>query len=162
MATANSLAAYRAGAKYISSTVNGIGERAGNASLEEVVMSLKYIENCETDFDVKALPKLSKKVELASGIKLANNKPVVGEGVFSHESGIHVDGLIKDRRTYEFIPPSEIGRESKFVLGKTSGRAAVKNELDRKGIKFDNDKILSILKKLRDGEYLDNNILYYL
>ncbi len=162
MATANSLAAYRAGARYISSTVNGIGERAGNASLEEVVMSLKYIENCETDFDVKALPKLSKMVESASSIKLARNKPIVGEAVFSHESGIHVDGLIKDSRTYEFISPSELGRESKFVLGKTSGKAAVKNELEKRGIKFDNDKVVNILKKLRDGEYLDNNILYYL
>ena len=93
---------------------------------------------------------------------LARNKPIVGQEVFSHESGIHVDGLIKDSRTYEYISPSELGRESKFVLGKTSGKAAVKNELEKRGIKFDNDKVVNILKKLRDGEYLDNNILYYL
>ncbi len=162
MATANSVAAYKAGAKYISCTVNGIGERAGNASLEEVVMSLKYIENCETDFNVKSFPKLSKLVETASGIKLSQNKPIVGKKVFSHESGIHVDGLIKDRRTYEFVSPSEIGRESEFVLGKTSGKAAVKNELEKLGVKFNNEKISNILRRLRDGEYLDNNIMYYL
>lgn len=152
MATANALAACRAGAKCISATVNGIGERAGNTSLEEIVASLKYISKYKTDFDMKQIPVLSKYVEKASGIKLSKNKPLVGEAVFSHESGIHVDGLLKDRRTYEFIDPSEIGRESKFVLGKTSGKASVRNAMEKLGMKPDDDKISSILERVRNGE----------
>jgi len=155
MATANALAACRAGAKYISATVNGIGERAGNTSLEEIVASLKYIGKYKTNFDMKQIPVLSKYVEKASGIKLSKNKPLVGEAVFSHESGIHVDGLLKDRRTYEFIDPTEIGRESEFVLGKTSGKASVKNAMEKLGMKLDDDKISKMLEKVRKGESLE-------
>ncbi|WP_320047005.1 homocitrate synthase [uncultured Ilyobacter sp.] len=155
MATANALAACRAGAKYISATINGIGERAGNTSLEEIVASLKYIGKYKTDFDMKQIPVLSKYVEKASGIKLSKNKPLVGEAVFSHESGIHVDGLLKDRRTYEFIDPTEIGRESKFVLGKTSGKASVRNAMKELGMKLDDDKISQILERVRKGESLE-------
>lgn len=152
MATANALAAHRAGAKYISVTVNGIGERAGNTALEEIVTALKYVGRYKTDFDMKQIPVLSKYVERASGVKISKNKPLVGETVFSHESGIHVDGLLKDRRTYEFMEPSEIGRESKIVLGKTSGKASVKNAMEKMGMKLDDDKISDILERLRKGE----------
>jgi homocitrate synthase NifV len=152
MATANAMAAYRAGAKYISVTVNGIGERAGNTALEEIVTALKYIGKYKTNFDMKQLTVLSKYVEAASEIRISKNKPIVGEAVFSHESGIHVDGLIKDRRTYEFINPAELGRKSEFVLGKTSGKASVKNAMEKLGMKLDDDKISDILEKLRNGE----------
>jgi homocitrate synthase NifV len=152
MATANAMAAHRAGAKYISVTVNGIGERAGNTALEEIVTALKYIGKYKTNFDMKQLTVLSKYVEAASEIRISKNKPIVGEAVFSHESGIHVDGLIKDRRTYEFINPAELGRKSEFVLGKTSGKASVKNAMEKLGMKLDDDKISDILEKLRNGE----------
>jgi len=105
MATANTISAYKAGAKHLSCCVNGLGERAGNAALEEVVMALKYIYKCNTSFDIKKIQKLSKIVEKASGRKIHESKPFVGKSVFSHESGIHVDGLMKDSSNYEFFRP---------------------------------------------------------
>ncbi|MFP4016549.1 MAG: homocitrate synthase [Halanaerobiales bacterium] len=153
MATANALAAYKAGAKYISCTINGLGERAGNTALEEIVMAAYYIEGIKTSFNIKKIVELSDIVEKASGRYLAESKPIVGKKVFSHESGIHVDGLLKDSRNYEAFPPEDLGRERTIVLGKYSGRTAVINEYGRKGIQLDKSEAGLILNKIRQSYF---------
>ena len=134
LATANTLAAFRAGATHASTTVNGLGERAGNAALEEIVMGLRHLHGLECGVDSRALPALSERVAAAAGRPVPAGKCIVGAAVFSHESGIHVDGLLKDRRNYESIDPAERGRSQRIVLGKHSGSAggrAACGRLDR-------------------------------
>ncbi len=121
LATANSLAAAIAGATHINTTVNGLGERAGNAPLEEVAMGLKKLYNLDTGIDLTHFPDLSKLVASASGHPVPWQKSLVGEGVFTHEAGIHVDGLLKDPETYQGFAPEEVGRRHKLVVGKHSG-----------------------------------------
>jgi homocitrate synthase NifV len=121
LATANSLAAAVAGATHINTTVNGLGERAGNAPLEEVAMGLKKLYNLHTGIDLAHFPDLSKLVASASGRPVSWQKSLVGEGVFTHEAGIHVDGLLKDPDTYQGFDPEEVGRHHKMVVGKHSG-----------------------------------------
>lgn len=149
MATANALGAYKGGAEYISCTVNGLGERAGNTALEEVVMALKYLQDCDTGIDTKKLVELSKMVEKASGRKVAEGKPIVGKEVFSHESGIHVDGMLKDSKTYEIIPPEDLGRERNFVLGKFSGTSAIIHKYKQQEKIIDREEAYLVLQKLR-------------
>ena len=134
LATANTLAAIRAGATHASATVNGLGERAGNAALEEVVMALRHLHGVETGVDTTTLPALSELVARASARPIAAGKCIVGAAVFSHESGIHVDGLLKDRRNYESFDPAEVGREHRIVLGKHSGSASVRAAYARLGL----------------------------
>ncbi|MFP4661475.1 MAG: homocitrate synthase [Halanaerobiales bacterium] len=153
MATANALSAYKAGAKYISCTINGLGERAGNTALEEIVMAAYYIEGVNTGFNLKKIVEISDAVEKASGCYLADSKPIVGKKVFSHESGIHVDGLLKDSRNYEAFPPEILGRERSIVLGKYSGRSAVINEYGKKGIKLDKSEAGVVLNKIRQSYF---------
>ncbi|MPW27042.1 homoaconitate hydratase [Alkalibaculum sp. M08DMB] len=126
MATANALAAYKGGSNYISCSINGLGERAGNTPLEEIVMSLLYMEKCKTNIQTNKLVAISKLVEFYSGRFQSLGKPIVGEGVFSHESGIHVDGLLKDKSNYQYLDPTLLGRTNQFVLGKHSGKSAYK------------------------------------
>ncbi|MFZ7132538.1 MAG: homocitrate synthase/isopropylmalate synthase family protein [Eubacteriales bacterium] len=126
MATANALAAFKGGAHFISCSVNGLGERAGNTPLEEIVMALYYMEKCETTIQIDKLIPISKLVESYSGRITNPGKPIVGEEVFSHESGIHVDGLMKDIHTYQYLDPVLLGRTNQFVLGKHSGRSIYK------------------------------------
>ena len=121
LATANSLAAAVAGATHINTTVNGLGERAGNAPLEEVAMGLKKLYNMETGIDLTHFPSLSQLVASASGRPVSWQKSLVGEGVFTHEAGIHVDGLLKDPDTYQGFDPVEVGCHHKLVVGKHSG-----------------------------------------
>jgi homocitrate synthase NifV len=150
MATANSLSAHRAGAKYISCSVNGLGERAGNAALEEIIMAFKYILNLKSNFDIKKLIYLSKIVEKASGRQVMESKPIVGELVFSHESGIHVDGMFKDTSTYEMFSPEDIGRKRNFIIGKSSGKKAVIHKFNELGINLNQqeaEEMLKIIKK---------------
>ncbi|PRX30410.1 homocitrate synthase NifV [Orenia metallireducens] len=149
MATANALSAFKAGAKYISCTVNGLGERAGNTALEEIVMSLKCIEGCESDFKIKGLKELSKLVEDSSGRRISIDKPVVGDGVFSHESGIHVDGLLKNPSTYEFLSPGDLGRERKFVIGKFSGVSSILHKYKELGISLSEDEANKVLRGIK-------------
>ncbi|MBI1423261.1 MAG: homocitrate synthase [Gammaproteobacteria bacterium] len=125
LATANSLAAVRAGASHVNTTVNGLGERAGNAPLEEVVFGLKHLYNYDIDIDLKNITGLSAEVERAAGRPVAWHKSLIGQGAFLHESGIHVDGLIKDIHNYQGVDPMLLGREHQFVLGKHSGTASV-------------------------------------
>jgi homocitrate synthase NifV len=125
LATANSMAAALAGATHINTTVNGLGERAGNAPLEEVALGLKKLYNLDTGIDLAHFPDLSQLVATASGRPVHWQKSVVGEGVFTHEAGIHVDGLLKDPETYQGFDPSEVGRQHKLVVGKHSGAHGV-------------------------------------
>ena len=126
MATANTLAALAAGVESVDVTVNGLGERAGNAALEEVVMAARLTLGLDLGVGPTALQALSDLVAAASGRPVPTNKPITGAGVFRHESGIHVRGLLADRRSYEPFPAEAVGHApTEFVLGKHSGRAAV-------------------------------------
>lgn len=150
MATAVSLAAVRAGATHVNTTVNGLGERAGNAALEEIVMGAKHLYGRETGIDPKALPGVSALVARASRRPVPVNKSIVGSAVFTHESGIHVDGLIRDPRTYQAIDPAEIGRRHRVVLGKHSGTAGVRLAYRRLGMEIPEDEARTILARVRD------------
>jgi homocitrate synthase NifV len=127
LATANTLAAAVAGASHLNTTVNGLGERAGNAALEEVVMGLKHLYKRDTGIDLKTFPGLAEYVAQASGRPLSWHKSLSGEGVFTHESGLHVDGLLKDTANYQGIDPAEVGRSHRLMLGKHSGTRGVIN-----------------------------------
>ncbi len=150
MATANSLAAVRAGATHVNTTVNGLGERAGNAPLEEVVMALRHIQEVETGIDMHSLPGLSRIVAAASGREVAVNKSIVGTAVFTHEAGIHVDGLLKNPLNYEPFDPSEIGMAHSMVLGKHSGTSAVIKTYADMGIVLSRSEAELVLLRVRD------------
>jgi isopropylmalate/homocitrate/citramalate synthase len=123
LATSNTLAAVAAGARAVTCTINGIGERAGNADLAETVAALTHIYGVEHGVKAEQLVELSRKVEVMSGIHMSALKPVTGFNVFRHESGVHVDAMLKDLDSYEFLPSSWLGRSPEFVLGKHSGVA---------------------------------------
>jgi homocitrate synthase NifV len=126
LATANTLAAVRAGATHVNTTVHGLGERAGNAPLEEVIFGLKHLHGVQTGVDLSGFEVVSRLVERASGRPVSWHKSLVGDGAFTHEAGIHVDGLLKDPRNYQGIDPAEMGRSHRIILGKHSGRSAVR------------------------------------
>ncbi len=125
LATANSLAAVKGGATHVNTTVNGLGERAGNAPLEEVVVALPHLYGRPTGVAARDLKSISALVAGASGRPLPVNKSIVGDGIFTHESGIHVHGLLRDPANYQALDPKELGRQHHMVLGKHSGLAAV-------------------------------------
>ncbi|MBI5255168.1 MAG: homocitrate synthase [Burkholderiales bacterium] len=149
LATANTLAALLAGATHASTTVNGLGERAGNAAMEEVVMALRHLYGVECGIDSTRLPAISQLVAGASGRPVAAGKSIVGEAVFSHESGIHVDGLLKDRRNYEAFQPEELGRHHRLVLGKHSGTAALLEGYQRLGLHIEPEHVPVLLERIR-------------
>ena len=149
LATANSLAAALGGATHINTTVNGLGERAGNAPLEEVVMALKVMYGRESGVDPRALALISDLVETASNRPVAVNKPIVGSAVFTHEAGIHVDGLLRDRANYQNFDPADLGREHRIVLGKHSGAAAIKMAYAQLGIELDDAAAQAVLPQVR-------------
>ncbi len=140
LATANSLAGIYAGARQVEVTVNGIGERAGNTSLEEVVMAL-HTRRSEfglgTHIDTRRIAHVSEQVSRLTGIEVPPNKAVVGRNAFAHEAGIHQDGMLKDQRTYEIMSPESVGRETLLVLGKHSGRHALRTRLESLGFELD-------------------------
>jgi len=151
LATANTLAAVRAGATHANTTVNGLGERAGNAALEEVVMGVRHLHHADTGVDTQALVSISHLVACASGRPVAFNKSIVGEAVFTHESGIHIDGLLKNARTYESVDPSELGRQRRTVLGKHSGSQAVRQAYGQLGVVLDDEALTArLLTCIRD------------
>jgi homocitrate synthase NifV len=151
LATANTLAALRAGATHANTTVNGLGERAGNAALEEVVMGVRHLHHGETGVNTQALVTISRLVERASGQKVAFNKSIVGEAVFTHESGIHIDGLLKNASTYESFDPSELGRQRRTVLGKHSGSQSVRQAYSALGVVLDDGSLTGrLLTRIRD------------
>ena len=149
LATANTLAAARAGATHASTTVNGLGERAGNAALEEVVMAARHLYALDCGVDTTALPAISQLVARASGRPVAAGKSIVGEAVFTHESGIHVDGLLKDRGNYEAFQPEELGRAHQLVLGKHSGTHGVQYACARLGLALSVDDSRTLLDGIR-------------
>lgn len=150
LATANTLAAVTGGARHASVTVMGLGERAGNAALEEIAVALRQTQRMETGVDFQALRGLATKVSEAAGRPMSRSKAVVGEDVFTHESGIHVSGLLKDRATYEALNPALFGREHKLVLGKHSGLAAIEKALADEGLAVDEARGRAILARVRE------------
>jgi homocitrate synthase NifV len=150
MATANSLAAVEAGAASVDVTVNGLGERAGNAALEEVVMALQKCLHHPPGMDTRSLVRLSRLVAQAAGRPVPPAKPVVGTAVFRHESGIHVRSILEDRETYEPFPAHEVGAlSSAIVLGKHSGTTAVRHVLASRGISVTADEAVELLAAVR-------------
>ena len=149
LATANALAGISAGANFVDTTVNGLGERAGNAALEEIVMALKYIYEIDLKINVKKLPRISKFVSKASGREIPQGKPIIGKNCFLHESGIHQDGIIKKPLTYEPFKPSVIGKRNQLVIGKHSGKAAIRSFFEKKGTMVNDDIAGKILRKAR-------------
>ena len=150
LATANTLAALRAGATHANTTVNGLGERAGNAALEEVVMGLRHLHAVDVGVDTARLPAISALVAEASGRRVEAGKSIVGDAVFTHESGLHVDGLLKDRRTYEPFDPAELGRSHRTVLGKHSGSHAVISAYAQLGFVLDGVQAGAVLARIRE------------
>ncbi len=149
LATANTLAAVMGGASHINTTVNGLGERAGNAALEECVLALRHLYDIDCGIDSRGIPAISTLVEQASGRQVAWQKSVVGAGVFTHEAGIHVDGLLKYRRTYEGLNPDELGRSHSLVLGKHSGAHMVRTRYRELGIELDEVQCQLLLGRIR-------------
>lgn len=151
LATANTIAGILGGANEFHVTVNGIGERAGNASLEEVIVSLNTLyEGYETNIQLNQLYDTSKLVSRLTGAYLGSNKAIVGENAFAHESGIHSDGVLKKTSTYEPISPEIVGHHRKFVLGKHVGSKGLQNRLEQLGIFTTNKELAKIFEKVKD------------
>ena len=134
LATANTIAAIRGGARCADVTVNGIGERAGNAALEEVAVGLKKLHHLDCGVELKKLKKLSESVERMSRVTLPVNKPIVGKNVFAHESGVHVNAMLCDKRSYEPLSPEEVGNVRSIVIGRHSGSSSVIHYFRQRGI----------------------------
>lgn len=149
MATANAIAGLRGGANHVGVTVNGLGERAGNAALEEVVMALKFVYGCHVDMDTTMFKEISEYVSKASGRELPIWKAIVGSNMFAHESGIHADGAIKNPKNYEAFDPSVVGLERQIVIGKHSGKAAIVNKFKEYNIELTNEEATAILEMVR-------------
>jgi isopropylmalate/homocitrate/citramalate synthase len=150
LATANTLASIEAGANYPSVTVNGIGERAGNPPLHEIVLALEKIFHREHGIDKKRLYCLSQLVEKGSGIFIPPHAPIVGLNAFRHESGIHVDGILKNSQTYKAIDPGEVGREASFVLGKHTGTQAILHLVKQRGYEAKEEELKEILRRVKE------------
>ena len=149
MATANAIAGLRAGARFVNTTVNGLGERAGNAALEEVVMALKHACGIDPKIDTGRFVELSRLVGQASCRPVPEWKAVVGERVFSHESGLHADGVLKSPDNYEGYDPAEVGLKRHLVVGKHSGGHGLRHRLDQLGIELNRLELEQLLGKVR-------------
>ncbi|MDD3517877.1 MAG: homocitrate synthase [Chromatiales bacterium] len=149
LATANTLAAALGGATHCNTTVSGLGERAGNAALEEVALGLRRLYGFELPVDLRGLPELARKVASASGRALPWQKSLCGEGAFTHEAGIHVDGLLKDPANYQGVDPAEVGRTHRLVLGKHSGTRGVIQAYAALGLVLSRDQAALLLPQIR-------------
>jgi 2-isopropylmalate synthase len=155
LAVANSLAAVRNGARQVECTVNGIGERAGNASLEEIVMAVKtrgdFFGGCTCGVNTREIVKSSRLVSRMSGLVVQRSKAIVGENAFAHSSGIHQDGILKKRETYEIMDPRDVGwLQTELPLTKHSGRAALRARLKHLGFKLTEAEIVAIFARFKD------------
>jgi 2-isopropylmalate synthase len=154
MATANSLAAVAGGARQIECTINGLGERAGNTALEEVVMALKVrgdIMPYYTDVDSTKLINISRRVSAVSGFPVQFNKAIVGKNAFAHESGIHQDGMLKNAETFEIMRPSDVGlSDTNLVMGKHSGRAALRSKLQDLGYQLADNQLKDVFVRFKE------------
>ncbi len=155
LATANTLAAILGGATHVNTTVNGLGERTGNAPLEEVVISLYQLYHRSTGIHPHSLTAVSQAVAEASRRPIPVNKPIVGSGIFTHESGIHVSGLLRDPANYQSIDPRELGRSHELVLGKHSGTDAVCWGYRQIGVDIDETQAQTVLPHLRQHASLN-------
>ncbi|WP_308635895.1 2-isopropylmalate synthase [Paenibacillus silvisoli] len=163
LATANALAAILNGADQIEGTINGIGERAGNTAIEEVAMALATrgdLFGATTTLNLKEIAKTSRLVSKLTGMVVPGNKAIVGANAFAHESGIHQDGMLKEKTTYEIISPETIGlRDSKLVLGKHSGRAAFREKLIDMGYELDDEAVNAAFAKFKDLADKKKNVM---
>jgi 2-isopropylmalate synthase len=154
LAVANSLAGLRGGARQIECTINGIGERAGNAALEEVVMALKTrgdVLPYETGIDAAMLTRASRTVSTATSFPVQYNKAIVGRNAFAHESGIHQDGMLKHTQTYEIMTPASVGvQKTSLVMGKHSGRAAFRNKLEEMGYTLSDNQFQDAFERFKE------------
>ncbi|MGE5786258.1 MAG: hypothetical protein ACM3ZE_16785 [Myxococcales bacterium] len=152
MATANAIVAYQAGANAIDVTVNGLGERAGNAALEQVATVLHIVSGIPTHLALDELPSICQFVAECATRTIPCDRPITGASAFSHESGIHVHAMLRDPRSYEPFGPSLVGRErAPFVLGKHSGLAAIRHTLQKQGLELAAPRLSSLLLQLRDA-----------
>jgi 2-isopropylmalate synthase len=154
LAVANSLAGVRAGARQVECTVNGIGERAGNAALEEVVMAIKTrgdVLPYGTGIDATMLTRVSRAVSTATSFPVQYNKAIVGRNAFAHESGIHQDGMLKHNETYEIMTPESVGvQKTSLVMGKHSGRAAFRNKLEDMGYRLSDNQFQDAFERFKE------------
>jgi len=150
MATANAIAGVKAGARFVNTTVNGLGERAGNAALEEVVMGLKLACGIDPGIDTHRFHEISRFVGRASQRPVPPWKAVVGERVFSHESGLHADGVIKDARNYEGFDPAEVGLRRHMVVGKHSGTSGLVERYREMGIELSRQEAAGLMDEVRN------------
>ena len=148
MATANTLAAAEAGAKQLHTTVNGIGERAGNASLEEVMVALRVQYGIDR-YDTTKLTAISKMISEYSGIKPSANKAIVGQNAFSHESGIHVAAILEEPRTYELFLPEMVGGKRNLIVGKHTGKKALKGIINSIGFCLERDELCDLIEMVK-------------
>jgi len=153
LAVANSLSAVEAGAQQVHATINGLGERAGNTSLEEVVMALMINYGIKTNINTELLVGTSELVSRITGVKMPPNKAIVGDNAFAHEAGIHVHGVLQKAETYEPLKPEMVGHTRRIIMGKHTGARAIRSKLDDYGIEMDEDQFCSLydqVKKLGD------------
>ncbi len=154
MATANSLAAVAGGARQIECTINGLGERAGNTALEEVVMAMKVRSDIlpfATEIDTTKIMSISRRVATVSGFPVQFNKAIVGKNAFAHESGIHQDGMLKNRETFEVMKPEDVGLAgTSLPLGKHSGRAALRDKLTKLGFEMGDNQLKDVFVRFKD------------
>ncbi len=154
LATANSLAAVDGGARQIECTINGLGERAGNTALEEVVMAMKVrhdIMPYSTVVDSTKIMNISRRVAAVSGFNVQFNKAIVGKNAFAHESGIHQDGMLKNRETFEVMRPEDVGlSETNLVMGKHSGRAALRSKLEDLGFELGDNELMDVFVRFKE------------
>ena len=150
MATANALAGLKAGARFLGVTVNGLGERAGNAALEEVAMALKHLFNVDLKVNTSDFYNICEFIARASGRQIYPGKPIVGANTFAHESGIHADGVLKHPSTYEVFSPEDVGLERQIVIGKHSGSKAIKMKFVEYGIDLSDEEAADILEAVRN------------
>ncbi|HNX92872.1 MAG TPA: homocitrate synthase [Syntrophomonas sp.] len=149
MATANSLSGVYGGANHVGVTINGLGERAGNSCLQEVIMGLRHLMNVDVNYNTTIFREVAQYVANASGRELPVSKPIVGSNIFAHESGIHGDGVLKNPLTYEVFKPEEVGLERQIIIGKHSGTAAIKSKFKEYLIDLPEEDAKFILARVR-------------
>ncbi|KXB05684.1 citramalate synthase [candidate division MSBL1 archaeon SCGC-AAA382A13] len=148
---ANSLAAIRAGGSEVHATINGLGERAGNAALEEIALAIsEFYKNFKTNLDLDELYEVAKLVENYSGIPISPSKAVIGDNAFAHEAGIHTHGVLAEATTYEPVSPEKVGQRRRLIFGKHTGKHAIENELERKGLEASEKQIDEIFKRIKE------------
>ncbi len=160
---ANALVSIENGATAVATTINGIGERAGNVATEQLAIALETLYGIDTGIDISQLNKVCRRVSQLSGVPISPNQPWTGENAFRHESGIHVAAILSNPLTYECVQPEIVGREREFILGKHSGRVAIMNKLGSMDIglmEHELEKVVSMVKeKAQDGSLIDDDTL---